>query len=929
MRRIGLMTVLLSASAAAALHAQVAHAPVAHREVLLADPANKFTYVGPPRSARLGTLAQAPPTAVFEVTYDGFPPEAQAAFQRAVDIWATQISTVVPITIRATFTPMGANALGGANAWFCSIPANPASYYPCALASQLAGSDQNGGLSDIEASFNSVASWYFGTGSAPANTYDFTTVVLHEIGHGLGFMGSAWMDVPVPGSGYLDFPPYIYDRFVVNSGGTPITAFSNGPTLAAQLTSNALFWSGPTGTLGNGGTRPMLYAPTTWLAGSSYSHTDEATYPAGNANSLMTPFLGAAEVILDPGPVMRGALRDMGWSAAGSGLPALTASHRSLTFGLTNNGAVATSPQELAITQFGGSTPVSWTASANAPWLQLSPSTTAGSGTVTVSVISVPSLPAAGSLTGQITLSAGAAWNTPVVITVTLEIIPTGGSGAPFGAFDTPVDGTSGVTGSTPVTGWALDDIEVVGVRVYRSSVGGEAANSLVFIGNAVMVDGARPDVEAAYPAMPRRSRAGWGYLMLTNALPGGGNGTFTLHAYADDAEGHTTFLGSRTLTCTNATATKPFGAIDTPGQGATASGASYRNFGWVLTPQPKIVPLDGSTVNVFIDGALWGPVNYGDLRPDVAMLFPAYRNSSGAGGYRDIDTTTLADGVHTIAWGVVDNAGVAEGIGSRYFTVRNGSGVLASAAMSRLTESTTQTASPASSLGQQFEILARSGFDISATAHSVPPVADGVWRFTIEELGRLELTLPYENCSPAGALPIGSAYTGGGAFTWAPGPGFVGDYTVTFSCPASDRRGEPLTFQIAITPRRPEGRRASVPRTFIDLPISGEQIDRPFVIAGWSLDEAAREDPGIATIHVWAYPVEERGYGEPIFLGIATLGGERPDVARVYGARFERSGFGLSVDRLPRGTYDVAVFPFTTLLGAFAPASTVRISIR
>jgi hypothetical protein len=36
------------------------------------------------------------------------------------------------------------------------------------------------------------------------------------------------------------------------------------------------------------------------------------------------------------------------------------------------------------------------------------------------------------------------------------------------------------------------------------------------------------------------------------------------------------------------------------------------------------------------------------------------------------IDTTTLANGVHTIVWGVVDNNGNAEGLGSRYFWVLN-----------------------------------------------------------------------------------------------------------------------------------------------------------------------------------------------------------------------------------------------------------------
>ena len=37
---------------------------------------------------------------------------------------------------------------------------------------------------------------------------------------------------------------------------------------------------------------------------------------------------------------------------------------------------------------------------------------------------------------------------------------------APFGLVETPVDNATGVTGSVPVTGWALDDIKVVSVKV-------------------------------------------------------------------------------------------------------------------------------------------------------------------------------------------------------------------------------------------------------------------------------------------------------------------------------------------------------------------------------------------------------------------------------------------------------------------------------
>ena len=49
--------------------------------------------------------------------------------------------------------------------------------------------------------------------------------------------------------------------------------------------------------------------------------------------------------------------------------------------------------------------------------------------------------------------------------------------------------------------------------------------------------------------------------------------------------------------------------------------------------------------------------------------------NSNGAVGFRTIDTTALANGLHTIVWTVTDSGGVTAGIGSRYFRVSNGVG--------------------------------------------------------------------------------------------------------------------------------------------------------------------------------------------------------------------------------------------------------------
>src|SRR5205085_1775865 len=95
-------------------------------------------------------------------------------------------------------------------------------------------------------------------------------------------------------------------------------------------------------------------------------------------------------------------------------------------------------------------------------------------------------------------------------------------------------------------------------------------------------------------------------------------------------------------------------------------------NFGWALARQPKVIPFDGSTIDVLIDDVVVGHPTYAFSRPDVDTLFPGYANTGRAVGYYVIDTTTLTDGVHTIAWVVRDNMGSAAGIGARFITVRN-----------------------------------------------------------------------------------------------------------------------------------------------------------------------------------------------------------------------------------------------------------------
>jgi hypothetical protein len=294
---------------------------------------DSFTSVGVAPETAGDQLNAAAPGINFNVIYHGFTPEAQAAFQFAVDVWASKLSSPIGVTIDATWKVLSAGQLGGAgpHSYFKDFLNAPraGTYYPAALASSLAGVDLNPGNSEIDAEFASTFDWYFGTdGKCPAGKTDFVSVVLHELGHGLGFIASSRFSAGVGSfSTNSSLLPKPFDPFIVNgSGQRVLQTFANSSTaLGTQFTGNNLFLDGAKTVAGASGTRAKLYVPNTWEQGSSISHLDEGTYPAGNANSLMTPFLNRAESIHDPGPITMGFFQDMGWALLGA-LPTTTVS---------------------------------------------------------------------------------------------------------------------------------------------------------------------------------------------------------------------------------------------------------------------------------------------------------------------------------------------------------------------------------------------------------------------------------------------------------------------------------------------------------------------------------------------------------------------------------------------------------------------------
>ena len=89
---------------------------------------------------------------------------------------------------------------------------------------------------------------------------------------------------------------------------------------------------------------------------------------------------------------------------------------------------------------------------------------------VTVSVD--PTGLALGTYSAAITITDPLAIDSPQVVTVNLTVKSPSQDEKPFGSFDTPIDNST-VMGSIAVTGWALDDVGLSSLKIYRDPLQG------------------------------------------------------------------------------------------------------------------------------------------------------------------------------------------------------------------------------------------------------------------------------------------------------------------------------------------------------------------------------------------------------------------------------------------------------------------------
>lgn len=181
------------------------------------------------------------------------------AFTYAANIWGATLNSNVPIVINATFEPLTCTATSGtlgsagATSVFRDFQGAPKSgtWYGGALANKLSGVDQTSGAAQIRARFNSNlglnanclpgSPFYLGIDGNHGNLIDFPTVLLHEMGHGVGFQTFTSGQTGAQLAGF----PSVWDHNMLDNRTNKLWVnMTDAERAASGISGNGLSWTG-------------------------------------------------------------------------------------------------------------------------------------------------------------------------------------------------------------------------------------------------------------------------------------------------------------------------------------------------------------------------------------------------------------------------------------------------------------------------------------------------------------------------------------------------------------------------------------------------------------------------------------------------------------------------------------------------------------
>lgn len=269
---------------------------------------------------RAGTRAsllvnQSAVTFVFNYTTGSqyWTPQARSALQRAAANVMGQFIVTTPVVVTYDITgenSPGTNTLASVHS---PLIGSGAGFFPTLVQYKLlTGVDGNGAAADGQIDWNFSYPWAFGD-FVSSQQYDFTTVAMHEFLHSFGFMSTLQ-----PSTTGTQRTWTVYDSFLRSAGGASLIGadFRVVSGLAGSLTgAGGGVYFGGAGALDAYGTLVPLYAPSTWVEGSSLSHLDGAVFTGSN-RGLMNPQVPPGTGVRTLSAVERAIMQDLGYTLA-------------------------------------------------------------------------------------------------------------------------------------------------------------------------------------------------------------------------------------------------------------------------------------------------------------------------------------------------------------------------------------------------------------------------------------------------------------------------------------------------------------------------------------------------------------------------------------------------------------------------------------